>query len=187
MFCLPPSRGGGFCVGRLLDKVEKLLYCSTAGSSELDEGSYMEHDSSSLRWRRIEVVIGWGLFISYAYGFLACLRNARVDNGPTHIDIIMHSIAPLTSLMLWVAVMLFAMFSCISLIIGANDYASGFSWVPLCIMPVLAGLGALAPIEASWTDVDGVIASLYYLILFGLTLALRLVSHYAHQRDIFYP
>lgn len=168
-----------------VDKIEKLLYRSTAGSSALDEGSYMEHRSSSLKWRRIEVAIGWLLLVTYV--FVSYARNVHLDGELTQSEIIMHSIVPFLSLLLWIMMMMFAVISCLSLIIGVNDVAASFSWVPILVLPVMAGLSALAPLEASWTNADGFIASLYYLIMFGLAVAARITTYCAYRRTRFYP
>ena len=170
-----------------VDKIEKLLYRSTAGSSALDEGSYMEHCSSSLKWRRIEVAIGWLLLATYVWGFVSYAKNVHLDGELTQSEIIMHSIVPFLSLLLWIMMMMFAVISCLSLIIGVNDVAASFSWVPILVLPVIAGLSALAPLEASWTNVDGFIASLYYLIMFGLAVAARITTYFAYRRMRFYP
>lgn len=143
----------------------------------------MEHRSSSLKWRRIEVAIGWLLLATYVWGFV----NVRVDGELTQSEIIMHSIVPFLSLLLWIMMMMFAVISCLSLIIGVNDVAASFSWVPILVLPVMAGLSALAPLEASWTNADGFIASLYYLIMFGLAVAARITTYCAYRRTRFYP
>lgn len=186
MSSLPPLMCGWFLFSPLkVDKIEKLLYRSTAGSSALDEGSYMEHCSSSLKWRRIEVAIGWLLLVTYV--FVSYARNVHLDGELTQSEIIMHSIVPFLSLLLWIMMMMFAVISCLSLIIGVNDVAASFSWVPILVLPVMAGLSALAPLEASWTNADGFIASLYYLIMFGLAVATRITTYCAYRRTRFYP
>ena len=142
----------------------------------------------TLKERGFELAVGWLCAIFYVYTIMDGVRSAgrSVSVDLSQVGIITHSCAPVVSVALWVATTLFGILTCILLIIGLGEYAASFSWFVVIPVPILACLSALATTEPARTDVDGVIATLFYFAMMALALLVFAVAHAARRREIVY-
>lgn len=138
-----------------------------------------KNNGGSLKERVLVLIVGWLCLLSYAYGLGQMIGFGHYATEPDEVQIVMHSIEPMLSLLIWVAMGLFGIYVCFMLIIGTYEYAAGFSWAVFVAVPILAGLSALAPANQPWSAVDSMTASLFYLVEMLVAVVLLVTAQLA--------